>query len=60
MLVLFIVLSVLSLVAMVVGIVKSCRRDLNSAVFWHITVEPAADLNSLQQVAVICPLWTQE
>ena len=47
-------------VAMVVGIVKSCRRDLNSAVFWHITVEPAADLNSLQQVAVICPLWTQE
>jgi len=47
-------------VAMVVGIVKSCRRDLNSAVFWHITVEPAADLNLLQQVAVICPVWTQQ
>jgi len=47
-------------VAMVVGVVKSCRRDLNSAVFWHITVEPAVDLNTLQQVAVLCPLWIRE
>ena len=35
-------------VAMVAGIVKSCSRDPQNAMFWHITV------------AVIWPRWTQE
>ena len=47
-------------VAMVAGIVKSCTRDQKNAMFWHIIVEPAADLNSLQQVAVLSLRWTQE
>jgi len=47
-------------VHMVVGIVKSCQRDLDNAVLWHITVKPAANLNALKQLVVISPLWTQE
>lgn len=42
----------------VVGIVKRCERDHSNAVLWHITVKPAADLNALRQLVVICPQWT--
>ena len=44
-------------VQMLVGFVKSCRRDPDNASFWEITVDPAADLPGLQYVYIIGPQW---
>ncbi|MCP4710157.1 MAG: rod shape-determining protein MreC [Planctomycetes bacterium] len=46
-------------VQMVVGFVKSCRRDPDNAAFLEITVEPAADLPGLHYVYIISTQWTK-
>ena len=44
-------------VEMLVGFVKSCRRDPDSPVFWQISVAPAVDLQMLRQVFVVETQW---
>ena len=46
-------------VQMLVGFVKSCRRDPDNASFWEITVEPAGDLPGLQNVYIIGTQWNK-
>jgi len=40
-------------VAMLVGRVKYCERDRDNPVLWRILVEPAVDLNTLSEVAIV-------
>jgi len=38
---------------MVLGTVKSCKRDDDNPVMWHITMSSGADLNTLRRVIVV-------
>ncbi|MBN1845803.1 MAG: rod shape-determining protein MreC [Sedimentisphaerales bacterium] len=46
--------------ALVVGVVGRCQRDIDSAVFWQITVVPAVDPHALRQVVVVADQWSEE
>jgi cell shape-determining protein MreC len=41
------------------GTVKLCERDKGNPLMWHIMVEPAADLHSLNNVLVVNTLWEE-